>query len=304
MIEALKVQLKTEGRIDPNEWKLIVERIGEIAGAEAMTLALNSPQGPDMQLAQELLIGWAAGNPKDATGWFKGQPAEVREQFLSNLLTEVARSDPKQAVTLLFDQSQTVWESNTPGIVEAAMQLGGYRAAEELYTSIRDRSDIPNARKGNIFYEVAQKRIAIDSARGEATATLGWLDERLSEAGPWATMQVIRSAAEGNAPATLTWLDEHAARMTPLQIERGYGALTQVWAAREPERFAEWLETSPTNPQHDTMATVVVETLANRGKLDDARRLVNTVSNVESRASLESLIQKAARSPRRQKAEQ
>lgn len=290
IIDAFTTQATEEGRVRPDEWKLMLEHVGAVAGAAAIREALT--RGLRAELGADLFTGWAMGNPKAAIEWLQGQPIEMQEELFNYLLAGVGKSDPKQALTLLVGQPQEVWESNMAAIIDGAIQLGGFRGAEELYAGIRARADIPSPAKGNVFYELAQRKIAIAAARGDPAETLVWLDGYLSDAGPFATMQMIRSAAAADLPGTVAWLEERVNRMGPAQLQRAYNAVAETWQAQAPEEFIAWVEAHPDHSQHDAMAEMGTGYLLRTGKVEEARRVANTIGDAAIRARLETTMQR------------
>src|SRR4029434_9496349 len=97
---------------------MIVEQIGAVVGASAISEALSSSKAEETALACDLFTGWAMGNPTAAVEWFQQQAPEIREEFFTHLLTGLGRSDPKQALGLLVGRPQEIWERNTPAILE------------------------------------------------------------------------------------------------------------------------------------------------------------------------------------------
>ncbi|MDQ3621460.1 MAG: hypothetical protein M3463_03100 [Verrucomicrobiota bacterium] len=253
VIKAFVIQTGTEGRTHREEWRLMLERVGQVAGAEALRDALER-KSPDVPRAFYFIIGWAAADPTRAVEWFQAQPPDRQQLLFSQLVTGVARSDPKQALSLLFDKPPPQWERSVPGIIDGAIQLGGFRAAEDLYTSIARRPDVPVAGRGKVFYELAQRKVAMDTARGDPAATLAWVDHRLGETGPGATREIIRGAGKANPARTLAWLDERADRMVPEQSRTAYTALAEVWHQNAPEQLAGWISANPDHPQREAIA--------------------------------------------------
>ncbi|MDQ3621530.1 MAG: hypothetical protein M3463_03450 [Verrucomicrobiota bacterium] len=253
VVNAFVIQTATEGRTHHEEWRLMLERVGEVAGAAALGNVLERTT-PEIYRASMFMTGWAAGDPKRAVEWFQGQPPERQQLLFSHLLSGLARSDPKQAFSLLVDKPHHEWELNVPAIMDGAIQLGGFRAAEDLYAFIAQRPDVPSVRRGAVFYTLAQRRIAMDAARGDRAGSLVWLDHQLPSAGGGAVRQIINSAAQANPARALAWLDERADRMLPTQSQSGYTAAVEVWYRQAPEQLAAWIDANPGHPRRDVIA--------------------------------------------------
>ena len=290
---AFSIQTREEGRWQPNEWRLMIERVGEVAGAEALAEAMEAANPSDQNRARDILIGFAAGDPKAAVEWFQAQPAGTQQQFFNQLLSGLGRSDPSRALALLNDQPHPLWETNVPAIIDGAIQLGGFRAVEDLYASIRDRADVPSPGKGMIFYEMARRQVTIATDRKDPTRTLDWFDRYLAVTGPGATKEIIACAAKADASKTLVWLEGRADRMPSDQLPAAYATVAKMSQAQGPEQFAAWMNVHPLHPQHDTMAQAVATSFLQNGRIAEARKWTETIRDPQARANLDQAVQHA-----------
>jgi hypothetical protein len=289
-LEAFHIQTKAEGRLQPDEWKLMIERVAEVAGAEALADALRSESSALVPRARLLLTGFAAANPTAALEWFQAQPPERQQQFFNNLISGLGRSDPKRAMTLILDQPREIWQPNVTSIVDGAIQSGGFRAAEDLLVSIKSRSDVSLDFKGKVLMDLLERHITNYT---EPMEVLEWFDPHVSLAGPITIRKSLSAAAKVDPMKTLGWLEERADRIAPKQVPVAYAAIAEVLQAQNPAQFVAWMNANPNHPQHDSMAQVAINTFLQSGNFDEARRWMATIGDPRMRGQLDEAIRAA-----------
>ncbi len=283
-VDAFAVQTATEGRWQLEEWHLMIERVGEVAGADALGEAIRLGKASDIYRAQKILTGFASAEPKAAVEWFHNQAPELRPQLLNSLLAGLGRSDASAAIALIFDQPQQIWEPGAAQIVEAATQTGGFRAGEEIFESIRGRADVPDPLKGKILYELVQKKITTGS---DVPKLLGWLEPYVEILGPNAMKETLTYTAKADATKALAWVEVRAGRMQSPQVPLAYGIVGGNLQSQNPAEFAGWLAANPDHPQRDQMILGGAKTLLKEGKLTEAQQLGATIRDPQLRAAIE-----------------
>jgi hypothetical protein len=102
MWEEFKRQTTEDGRVHEVEWSLFMNRVGEVDGADAMAFFEKNGQPEYTFNRREILLGWAAADPKAAIAWMDSQPGGSPNQELqATLLSGVVQADPDLALGLL-----------------------------------------------------------------------------------------------------------------------------------------------------------------------------------------------------------
>ena len=291
VIEAFRRQTIHEGRMHDPEWYLALDRIGEIAGSEAVEDALNSDHA---DMARRLLNGWASSAPDQAMAWFQSQAPELQGQLFQPLVNGIARANPKQALELAVSQSPQFQDATFPTVVDAALQYGGFPAAEELLRTLLGRSDVAEGIRAKFFYNIARRKLNSAGVGGNSLAVLDWLDGYLgdrSPAGSGAVQELIGSSAAVNVEATMQWLEARADRFGPEKGAVAYGAVARAWQLKAPDQFTAWIDAHPEHPQHAAMAAVAVNSLLQARKLEEAKRLGATIRDQALRTKIENAFQ-------------
>jgi hypothetical protein len=288
-VDAFVRQAGTTGRIHQAEWKLAMERVGQLAGKEAIEQTLASETSRMQSRTPLLLAGWASTDPKAAQQWLERQDPEMQSAYAGALLSGMARSDPTSALTLMASRYPDERDMLTPQIVEGMVQKGGVREAEELLLWLRDGADIPEAVKGSFFGGIAMRQIEMAKMRGEPAMVLEWADRYMGPnvAGPKALTSLVNFAAESDASATMKWVDSHSGDWTPKQAGSIFPAIATKLYEQAPEQFVSWVETNADHPQHDSMVGAVARKLASGGNTADAKRWIDVIKDDATRASVE-----------------
>ena len=300
VIDAFKRQTTSEARINTNELHLVMERVGEVAGADAIAEALSSTNPAEKNRVGEILAGWAESDPKASLAWFQGQQPEMQKQFLQLFLDGVSQSDPRQALSLVMSQPQDVQEKIIPIIVENAVQHGGFREAEALLSPLIGRADIDDGTRGKVFSKLAHRRIAVGAVTGDPFEALNWFANYFgpqSPAGPMATTAIVWNAAVKDPNATLHWLEERSVQRGSSAGGIAYPIVAQALVQQSPEQFNAWMNAHADHPQHDSMVEAATGIFLRKGKLEEAGQWAATVSSPEIRAKIDAAIQKASSRP-------
>jgi hypothetical protein len=271
-----------------------MERVGRVAGKEAIEQTLASETSVMQGRTPLLLAGWASADPKAAQQWLEQQSPEMQSSYAGALLSGMARSDPSSALTLMASRYPDDRDMLTPQIVEGMVQKGGVREAEELLLWLRDGADIPEAVKGSFFGGIAMRQIEMAKMRGEPSMVLEWADRYMGPnvAGPKALTSLVNFAAESDAPATMKWVDSHSGDWTPKQAGSIFPAIATKLYEQAPEQFVSWVEANADHPQHDSMVGAVARKLASVGNTAEAKRWIDVIKDDVTRASVEQQLLK------------
>jgi hypothetical protein len=299
VMDAFTRQTAFEGREHGEEWKLMLHRVGEVAGPDGVLDALNSNGVNRDHRARNTLEGWAMANPDAALAWLQAQSPEHQQILIPAMLYGLARSSPVQGLDFaLAQKNPETRDGAIPDIVNGAVQQGGFRKGEELLASVMNRPDIDETVKSKLFYELARKRLIMARLRDIPMESLQWLDGYLGErspAGPNAVKEIIASAAATDPSAAIQWLDQRAERLTPAQSIPGYTAALQAVYKQSPQQFITWLTVNQSHPAHDILVEGYANDLIASGRTTEAGEWMNTVQNGTTRQRIQAALEKYAR---------
>jgi hypothetical protein len=300
VIDGCVRQTLSSGRTNPEEWRLVLERVGEIAGATALDEALASTKRNEKDRARSFLVGWGAADPIAARDWFEAQQPETQSLLMIPLIHGLARSDPQTALTYAAT-SPELRDNFAPQIVNGMMQIGGSKGAEELLSEMNNRADIPLPVKGAVLYHMAARQIELARMRGEPAAVLDWADHYVGPnlMGPAAVREVVTFAAQADAPGTLDWILARTDRWTAEQAAPIFPAIVQAMQAQAPEQLVAWMDANVDHPQHDAMAQAAGNLLLQQGNFEQARRWAEALRDVQARSKLQQAIINAEVNARR-----
>ncbi|HET6406458.1 MAG TPA: hypothetical protein VFG14_01145, partial [Chthoniobacteraceae bacterium] len=237
-------------------------------------------------------------HPDAAIKWLEGQPEENQITLFPAMIYGLSRSSPTLALDVLIGVgNREKLNSAIPDIVNGAVQQGGFQKGEELLDSVKNRPDIDETTKRNLFFALTQKRVKMAQLRNSPMDSLQWLDKHLGEgspAGPNAMVQIVAGAAATDPAATMQWLDQRAERLTPAQSVPGYTAALQAIYKQSPEQFTTWLTANQTHPAHDVIVEAYANDLIAHGRAAEAGGWVNAVKDEKTRQRMQSALAKSS----------
>jgi hypothetical protein len=195
------------------------------------------------------------------------------------------------------------WFGGIPATFNAAIQVGGLRAGEELYAWAQQQPDFHRKFVESAFGRLTQKYEEICSDDNSPGPLLTWfsrhfpLDPRFQGEADDIARDIIAKAAQLDAPATLEWLDAQSPRLDHDLSDRSYTTLATEWQSVRLDQFIAWALANPEHPQHATIARAGVKALLIRDNPAQARAMAETVRDQESRRQLAALISEAEAKP-------
>jgi hypothetical protein len=119
-------QTLEEGRVHEHEWSLFMNRVGELAGPEAMEYFTHNGQNEHTFNRREVLIGWATADPRGAHEWLTSQPVENQpREFWGALVQGASARDATLALTWLGEVPPAHAPAVTRHAVESLIQAEG-----------------------------------------------------------------------------------------------------------------------------------------------------------------------------------
>jgi hypothetical protein len=296
VIDGFVRQTAFEGREHDQEWKFMLQRVGEVAGADAVLDALSLEGGNREHRARNILEGWTMAKPEAALAWLRKQSPEHQRILNPAMIYGLARSAPLQALEFALGQNNP--DASTaaiPEILNGAVQEGGFRKGEELIAAVLKRTDVDEAMKRNFFFALVQKQLVMSRLRDTPLDSLQWLEGYLGESspvGPHALRQVISTAAAKDPVAAIDWLDKRSERLAPAQVIPGYTAALQAVYQKSPEQFTTWLKANQNHVAHDNLVEGYTNDLIAAGRASEASEWMKTVQNEATRQRIQAALDK------------
>ena len=155
-------QTLEEGRVHETEWSLFMNRVGEVAGPDAMEYFSNHGQEQYTFNRREVLKGWAAVEPQGALEWLKAQPQESQPvEFWGAVMSGAAASDSKLAMEMLseipMELTQQVVRSTVDGLIQTEGLAHTAELLEEKVAGISEGGTIPADLR--FFYQELDQRV-------------------------------------------------------------------------------------------------------------------------------------------------
>jgi hypothetical protein len=154
-------QTLEEGRVHESEWSLFMNRVGELAGADAMEFFTHNAQNEYTFNRREVLQGWASENPEAAYQWLKAQPEDQRvAEFWGAVLDGAAARDPKMAIDWLKEVPPNFSDRVAAKIVGSQVQSTGLAGTivtlEEMAATVPEGTEPPKYMQA--FYRELKSR--------------------------------------------------------------------------------------------------------------------------------------------------
>lgn len=287
---AFNRQTEFTGRTHSAEWRLMLDRVGEVAGADALEETLAD--GTNRPRLTAIAEGWAAGDPQAAMQWLEAQSPERQRELAGAFVSGLARTDPATALTYIGTRMPEARDELMPEIVNGLIQQSGFQRAEEILATLRARDDIPSPVLGSYYVSLAQRQIQRARLRGDPQSVLAWADRTTGPGlpGPGALKDLVNFAAETDAPGTFDWVIDRSIQWNPSQIDRVFPVIAAAYQKQAPEKFAVWISANPDHPQRDILAATVAQSIASAGDYDTALQWAQTLAPGDLRTRLEEKI--------------
>jgi hypothetical protein len=269
----------------------MVERLGQVMGAEAVDHALAAGDVARKGRTATLLRGWAGAAPAQAAAWFDAQKPEVRKNLLGEFVAGLALGEPKRAIEVVQQYGKAEKESYIPWIVSNALQREGFRGTEQAFGAELGTFDSGS----RIFQALATRRLEVGKMLGEPINNLDWLDGYLRPDSPVsanATQLLLDDAARRDAAGTARWLAERDQRLSPTQQKAAYVTVAQSYLSTAPDQFVNWIGQHAAHPQYDAMVQATASSLVQRGNEAAAQRMVENMQDEAVRTKLQAALMK------------
>ena len=137
-----------DGRVHEQEWQFFMNRVGEVAGPEAIAFFETNGQSEFTFNRREVLRGWSAVDPSGAAAWLESQSENSPNQGLwPTLVGSVAETNPEAALSIVNRLSPDGQKRVVDPMVDSLIQLegihGAIRRLEGLVNGLPEGSGMP-----------------------------------------------------------------------------------------------------------------------------------------------------------------
>jgi hypothetical protein len=289
-----------EGGVNEN-LNLLIEHIGAIAGADALEDALHRANGVDKNRVTTLMRGWVEKDPTASVAWFQAQPEAIQKAYLGHFITGLSRVDPKAALEFTLRSDEAFYQGGTTAnVINNGVILLGLKGMEEIFVSMRTRSDIPDGAKNQFFASLANKTLTVSPNTDKpAEEVLDWYQNHVGESyvSAQVSSRIIGQAAKANAQATMSWLGNHGDRLSVAEASAVFSGAASELQRQSPQQFSAWIASNPAHPQRDGMIEAATNSLLQSGDVAGASRMSAMIRNSEARARVAEMVQRRATAP-------
>lgn len=154
-------QTLEEGRVHETEWSLFMNRVGEVAGPDAMEYFSHHGQEEYTFNRREVLLGWAGLDPAGALAWLKEQPAESQPvEFWGAVMQGASSNDTRLAMDLLSEIPDNLSAPVVRSTADSLIQTEGLAHTAELLESkvAEIPAGDPMPERLRVFYQELEER--------------------------------------------------------------------------------------------------------------------------------------------------
>ena len=294
--DAFIQQAATSGK-STAEWKLLLERVGQVAGAMAVTEAMTLRETDREERLPALLTGWGSADADAAVAWVREHRWQSRE-LAEAVYNGVARADPQKAVELALTNFVGC-DKSFGFLLDGLAQRGEFERADALLSAVGSRTDVETRYKDFFMQALVKRKVEAVSA-SDPLKTLAWLEPYVGQ--DWVRSEpiyyAVSFAAEVDPAATMLWVDTHVTALGEGFDHRSkagdsIGAAASAWYKKEPVQFAAWLDGHADHPYLNSALNAAVGFYLAHGQVGRVREFIDTLGNVDVRAVAENMVKQA-----------
>jgi hypothetical protein len=248
-------QAHTRGLLSDEEYRLMLSRVGEVAGGAA--LDRFKPKDPVGQAethnARHAMAGWAQTDPAAALSYVQSQPeGRFREGMTWGYIAGVATRDPQAANRALMAlplQKQTEWLRNWLSQANPSV----FEPLARQWLSGADASEGDHAARSLVFDALFATRSRRNWADPDGSKLASFVEEFVGQPflgpGPVANAAHLLAARQGYAKA-IAWAESNA----PLDSSDAGSVMGEVvarWANTDAQAASGWLDSHRESPYYD-----------------------------------------------------
>jgi len=282
-----------------SEWKFFLQRVGEVAGKEAVTYFV----GQNTHNCKACLNSWAIADPTEAIEWLSTTSLNTeidpvtRNKLYGAAILGMAQSSPYLITELLeqipVEDRYLYANSLNKNLINLLTESLGINETEQLFLSMVDRAQINNEVNSKFisqtFVDLAANSMMsqlLDGTKGVEDAA-AWLKDHIGQ--PYVQDKLIWETGEmlarKDGMLAIEWLDSSFAEHPNIRVV-GYGAAMHGWIEAEGVNVAaEWLNENSDHPEYDTLAYALAEKVWKTDP-DAAIEWINSMSDEDLKAKL------------------
>jgi RNA polymerase sigma factor (sigma-70 family) len=240
-----------------DERRLFLRAWGKLGGAPAVEYAIKHA-GNASDEAMAALGGWATAAPHLAQAWLEALPnSDTKEKLVYGLLDGWSTRDFQAAAAYAESRpASPARDRFRELLLQRALRAGGLSAAQNWIARIPG-DEQNRAYKQGAFSGVVQAMLYRDPAA--AAQWIASLDGE-SYVGADAVTKTAAKLAETSPTEALRWM----ASLKPADLKgvsRGAGSILQQWAQQDAPAAGTWLQSNPTHPFYDQLASSYVQSV-------------------------------------------
>ena len=295
--DAMTIETVQTGRKHDVEWRLLLQRSGEVGGLQAMRRFFK--EGGSLQ-SSLVLTGWAAADPAAARAWVEALPAgPAQSGFLGDLVDGMVQRDPAAAEALLASLPADDRADYAGNFIRGTIQSGGYAAATIALDAARRREAAAGETKagytGSLFATLADRILYSNWNAKTPQAACHWIAEHAApgDLQPELLAHAAGDWARFDPPGAFDWVSTLSAKVEDEALLGGVGGVVEQWVKKDANAVGLWLNANPDHPLRDQAAYSYAERVM---KLDPAAA-ANWIEAIKDPALREQARQRLVRAP-------
>ena len=293
---AMTIETVQTGRTHDLEWRLLLQRSGEVGGEPAMKRFFKEGN----RFASSLVVtGWATTEPNAARAWVESLPAgQDRATFVGDLVDGMVVRDPGAAASLLASLPAAERSRYADKLMRGSIQTGGYAAATVALEQARKgeaaAGETGTGYTSSLFATLADRMLFSNWTAKTPQAACRWIGEHAApgDLHPALLAHAAKDWAHFDPPGALDWVGSLSARVDGGTLLSGVGGVVGQWVKKDANSVGLWLNANPDHPLSDQVAYGYAESVM---KLDPAA--ANWIEAIKDPALRERAQQRIPRSP-------
>ena len=291
-IFTLTLKARTAGMISVEEQRRIWQRIGEVAGREALDAMKPKDLVRDWELnsGRYAMQGWAQRDPAAAWSYIESLPAgNFREGMVAGYAWGRGPADAEKAIAAL----QTLPEGRQAFLVRRALEnQDGRHMTEFAQAWLETPGDGQSKDRQAVFTALwnTQRAVDWDDQKGGKLAL--WLENFAGK--PYLPPSVVGDTAlrlaSGQSPeAAISWVERMAVR-SPEAVHWAASQVMQRYARADLDAAGQWLNAHRDSPLYDHAALGFLASQRAKVDADAARDWVATIRDPAVRDTVEKMF--------------
>ncbi len=253
--DGMTIETVQTGRTHSFEWRLMLQRSGELGGIRAMDRFFK---GGNHLASSLVLTGWAAVEPAAARAWVEALPAgSDRQTFIGDLVDGMVQRDPAQAAALLASIPSQDRASYSGKLIDGVFQHGGTAAATAMLEQTRKKETAAGdgtERTSRAMFAALADRVLFSNwtAKTPQMACL-WIGQHSTpgDLGPELLTHAAGDWARIDPVNALGWVQSLGSQLDAGTVQAGVTGVVGQWVKKDAGAVGDWLNANADQPLHD-----------------------------------------------------